>query len=174
MSNEQINLLIGAGQLSIAVLLWFGLDMKAIREKIPAAPRSRPSVLILILLLGGLGFSIYGYVRAYRADCKKYPSTELETVANKEFWNEEVVVDGKRFDHCKFTNVKLLFHGTAPTSFIAPTWTGIPIIETDNQPAMAGMTFGRMQCDIAKHLNMDCSTAQMWSKGPDGTIVPVQ
>ena len=68
MSNEQWGLAIGAGQLILAILLWAGLDMKTIRDKWPSLQQGKfgTSKLILVLLIGGLAFSGYGFYLANR------------------------------------------------------------------------------------------------------------
>jgi hypothetical protein len=60
-----------------------------------------------------------------------------ETVSRQQFTNESVDVDGKRFYDCTFRNVKLSFHGKAPSEFLGPcTFTGDIVLSTDSGAAM--------------------------------------
>jgi hypothetical protein len=70
MSNEQINILIGTGQFLLALLIFFGLDAKWIKRLI--GQMDRKSKWPILLILGGLTFSGYGY---YRTMQPVYPAT---------------------------------------------------------------------------------------------------
>lgn len=59
MTSENLNLLIGAGQLLFALLLFLGIDRKFVVERIPNI-RIR-SAWLLVLIFGGLAFSGYGF-----------------------------------------------------------------------------------------------------------------
>lgn len=60
-----------------------------------------------------------------------------ETVSRRQFANESVDIDGKRFYDCTFRNVKLSFHGKAPSEFLGPcTFTGDIVLSTDSGAAM--------------------------------------
>ncbi len=66
MSTDQWSLVIGGGQLLVALLIWAGLDMKAIRKLWPDVKEMNlsRSKLILVLILGGLVFSGYGFFQS--------------------------------------------------------------------------------------------------------------
>jgi hypothetical protein len=63
MSSERINLLIGAGQLLFALLLWLGLDVAGLKK---LSPMIHTSTLVGIFLIGGLAFSAYGFYRTFK------------------------------------------------------------------------------------------------------------
>ncbi len=63
MSNERINLLIGAGQLLLGFLLWLGLDVAGLKKN---SPMIHTSTLIVFLLIGGLAFSAFGFYRTFK------------------------------------------------------------------------------------------------------------
>jgi len=77
----------------------------------------------------------------------------METVYGHTYRNETVDIDGKNFDHCKFDNVTLRYHGAAPMKFASSDFTGKLFLVTDNDAAAAyaqltetfrrsGVTFG--------------------------------
>ena len=63
MSSERINILIGAGQLLLALLLWFGLNVAGLKK---ISPVIHTSTIIGTLLIGGLAFSAYGFYRTFK------------------------------------------------------------------------------------------------------------
>jgi len=67
---------------------------------------------------------------------------KTETISYKDFFNETIVIDNKIFDHCKFNNVQLMYHGLGNVTFIEPTWVGKNYARTDNQ---AAKVFGQLQ-----------------------------
>ena len=68
-------------------------------------------------------------------DYRKWSSDKIETISRRSYFNETVEIDGKQFDHCEFTNVKLLYHGLANTTFIESKFSGSMVLQTDNQAA---------------------------------------
>jgi len=114
MSNEQVNILIGAGQLLLAVLLFFGVDATFLRKIMPI--NAHP-VIIGTLLIGGLVFSGYGFYRTlHKSSTKDWNKqrTRLEAVVSKIFINQEVQLDGKAFQDCTFSGVTFVFKGKHP------------------------------------------------------------
>jgi hypothetical protein len=69
--------------------------------------------------------------RAY--DYTKWQSDKNETISRRNYLNETVEIDGKLFDHCKFTNVTLMYHGLGATTFLEPQFVGSVALRTDNQ-----------------------------------------
>jgi len=66
-----------------------------------------------------------------------FKNPQWETVSRRQFMNEQVDIDGKRFYDCAFQNVQLRFHGTAPSEFVSGcTFTGSLRLSTDNGAAM--------------------------------------
>ena len=69
------------------------------------------------------------------ADYRKWQSDKRETISWKTFTNETVEIDGTLFDNCTFENVTLMFHGTAPPTFLKTTFKGTNLLTTDNKSA---------------------------------------
>jgi hypothetical protein len=68
---------------------------------------------------------------------KAFRNPKWETVTRREFMNEQVDIDGKRFWDCSFLNITLAFHGTAPAEFMgACKFGGNLRLVTDSPPAM--------------------------------------
>jgi hypothetical protein len=61
---------------------------------------------------------------------------QLEVIYGRSYRNEEVTVDGKKFDHCNFENITFFYHGTAPWAFIESKFITSPntkyYLRTDN------------------------------------------
>ena len=55
------------------------------------------------------------------------------------YQNETVEIDGKTFDHCRFTNVTFYYHGLADTTFLEAKLEGSIGFQTDNQSAMGAL-----------------------------------
>jgi hypothetical protein len=89
-----------------------------------------------MLLMGILTLATWGAVAAVflsTPDVNHWKSDKLETVYAKTYVNETVVIDGTKFDHCTFQNVKLLFHGTAPSEFVGAKFlSGSVYLGSDN------------------------------------------
>ena len=89
-----------------------------------------PVAWIGIGLLTALVLSaIYALAMKVRDPWKSY---RLETVSNKKFVNERVVIDGKRFVQCHFENVTIVFNGKAPYDFFRVTSSGENYLESNN------------------------------------------
>jgi len=65
----------------------------------------------------------------------RFVNPRWETVSDRDFLNEGIAIDGKKFYKCTFANTRLLFHGSAPTEFIDCEVSGTVILETDNEAA---------------------------------------
>lgn len=67
-------------------------------------------------------------------------STALERVVGKTFINQVVEIDNKAFEHCKFVNARIMFHGLGPCKFEKCDFgAGVLLIDTDNAAAMCMM-----------------------------------
>jgi hypothetical protein len=71
-----------------------------------------------------------------------------EIIAQRQFLNEQIVLDGKRFERCRFQNVSFLFHGSAATEFIECAIEGGTVLKSDDQ-AIIG--FGNLQALFQSH-----------------------
>src|SRR5260370_33072612 len=99
MSNEELGLIIGGGQLLFAFLLWLGWDMKGIRERFPKLPQGRRPKLLLILIVGGFLFTGYGFYQNHVKSLVvhfKQPYSFIE-IRDRTFENEAVMLDGYRY-----------------------------------------------------------------------------
>jgi hypothetical protein len=61
----------------------------------------------------------------------------LEPVQRMVFTNQEVVIDGKMFEQCTFTNATLTYNGTGLWSFIGCQFHGSVMAQTLHKPAKA-------------------------------------
>jgi hypothetical protein len=93
--------------------------------------------LVAAIILFALSFASSGvgfYLLAHRSGMpdESWLSQKQETIYARSYQNETVELDGKNFDHCHFSNVKLNFHGRAPFSFIQSDFNGEIWFGTDN------------------------------------------
>ena len=89
----------------------------------------------IILFFLSMGFSIFGLYRCRqsRLSVSEYPvQTPLEVIVGKKYINESLEVDGKRFEHCDFTNVTFMYHGLAEYSIVEDSFHGSLQLITDN------------------------------------------
>ncbi len=66
--------------------------------------------------------------------------TRLERVFSHHYLNESVVVDGKLFDRCTFTNVTFVHKGTGRFAFAPENQFGGTIAVTTDVPSLASMS----------------------------------
>jgi hypothetical protein len=92
---------------------------------------------LVLVVLWHTGWLRFG--RPTATDLTRFQSDQIETISNKRFTNEVVVIDGKSFYQCSFHNVTLLFHGVARYDFVLPAFTGSLNLESDNQAVLAFM-----------------------------------
>jgi hypothetical protein len=120
-----------------AGLTWFGITPSSIKM-----PVNRWLFLMVILWIGSLVFSLYGFYKLSEpanaqtenhlsaADWNAY---KLVAVNGKHFRNQKVVLDGKFFSHCTFENVTFEYNGTAPASMTNNIIAGTRILTSTNQ-----------------------------------------
>jgi hypothetical protein len=100
--------------------------------------------LIPIGIAGGLiiaWFAFKLYPESKMHDYRTWPSNVNETISRKTYRNESVEIDGKTFDHCHFSNVTFVYHGTAGSTFLESEFLGKNYIKTDNQAAVGLQKF---------------------------------
>jgi hypothetical protein len=77
--------------------------------------------------------SIYS---VWRADYD-VPLDQMEHVRHRNFLNETVEIDGRDFEDCTFTNVKLMMHGKKSGAFHHGTFYGTVALTTDTDALFA-------------------------------------
>jgi hypothetical protein len=99
--------------------------------------------ILLMLAAGACAVLFYlGKRFDHREDSKEddldsFRNPVWETVSRRQFTNEQVDIDGKRFWDCTFKSVTLAFHGHAPAEFMgACTFSGNLRLMTDAPAAM--------------------------------------
>ncbi len=90
--------------------------------------------LVGIAICAGLVVSLVSVYFSYTKDCAKLPPPiNLENIYGRAYKNEEVQLDGKKFDHCTFENVTFVFEGKALYSFDGVRFIGNPPhVRSDN------------------------------------------
>jgi len=113
-----------------SILVWQGFNRPTINWPILGA------ICFVVL---GLGFAAILNFRTARIRSQPKPPTadafhnpHWETVSNKEFLNETVELDGKRFYRSNFVNARFMYHGTAPYEFLECGIGSSVIVSTDN------------------------------------------
>ena len=71
-------------------------------------------------------FVDHGYRFAFDA------TRPLEEVRGKEYRNDSVTIDGKRFIDCSFDNVTVVYNGTAKSEFVDTVPRGEIVLKSDN------------------------------------------
>ena len=134
------------------------LNILSVAVAYVAAPEaSRPLILKAVAIfvsVAAAGTYIAISVLLLRQKKKAVPTSREETlnafqnprweaITGYRFSNQSVDLDGKSFRDCSFTNVTLMYHGTAPTEFAnGCTFDGSVSVDTRN-PAL--ITFSRLQ-----------------------------
>jgi hypothetical protein len=118
----------------LALLGLLGVDWKLVWGRLskPAKPSRRRELFLLVAVMGSLVMSITGWYRTEHPNVDTWKFPQQQTIYAKSFVNETVELDGKIFDHCHFENVKLLYHGLGPVSFIQADFKGQAWVGSDN------------------------------------------
>jgi hypothetical protein len=128
--------LVNWGTVALWLFSLFGWVTALYRGKPLTGPLSFLSSrqLLVVAICVGLGLSSFSLYLSYTKNCKKWPSTKLETVYGRAYRNEEVKLDGKKFDHCTFENVTFRLEGEALYSFNDSHLVGgtLPQVRTRN------------------------------------------
>jgi hypothetical protein len=129
-----------------AILVGWAFNSLGWLEKIPILRDKRLPLSTGLICGIVLSLSVWLLLREGMAetkyDSRKWQSDKNEVMSRKSYLNETVEIDGKTFDHCSFTNVTLMYHGTASTSFLDSTFQGSLALRTDN---VAAKGFGFLQ-----------------------------
>ena len=129
------------------------------RERTAFARSSTTALCILIFVV-----SVALVTWMYSIDRGTYRDATKETFTGRTFENEAVHLDGRRFGHCTFNNVTLIYHGKARVDLINSKFSGGIIMQTDN-PAV--MTFVAMKDQLS---GIPGTTVR--ASGPSTTIWP--
>jgi hypothetical protein len=125
-----------------------------------------------VLLISGASLSVLVYlviafliVRRPKGERRKtileaFRNPNWETVSGREFKNESVDLDGKRFVNCTFKHVTLAFHGKGPVEFLTGCNFGSGLILSTDYPPAAHYArlihiFGSLPNTVAKHVDVD-------------------
>ena len=132
---------VGIAQALLALLMWLGLDFKALRHRMPSLASSR-SKRIQLSIIGSILWSGYSLVEAKRSSYlvtdwlgrderwKAYPKKKVE---GRTFLQETVPLDGFEYVNCTFNQVTFLINATAPYEFAGNTVVNGPVhIKTEN------------------------------------------
>jgi hypothetical protein len=126
---------------------------------------------LLIIAFGLSAFSIYLWTRKANPLHWTMTQDQEEVIYGKTFRNETIEIDGKKFDHCRFENVTLIYHALAPADFVEATWSGNVYINTDNDAAKGFIMLTEQMRQTMAHLpNMKFGVASL---DKNGNIVPL-
>jgi hypothetical protein len=142
------------------------------RAKTASVQLFAPRLLGLVLVIGFLlaALSIYLAWQKPPQMALKWTKTQADEqlVYGQSFRNESVEIDGKKFDHCKFENVTIVFHALAPADFLECQWTGAIYLKTDNDGAKGFM----MLMEQMRH-TPGLSMFKVGSVDNKGNIMPI-
>ncbi len=119
--------------------LWLGTVWPMVTKKtLPEwlAERQMPRMTAILRLVGTgvLTIAVISVFIITRVDSGRYDADQkLERIIRHTFTNTTVELDGKSFEDCRFENVTLMFHGTAPFALINVTLAGSIKTATDNK-----------------------------------------
>ena len=113
-----------------AVAAFFGVDWKFITKQVAVPPSELRQVMAALLAV--VSFVLSGMAwRIARRHRRLGPIRK--TIYGRKYANEKVPIDGIRFDHCHFENVRLFFRGLAAAEFVQVTVGGGVAFESDNE-----------------------------------------
>lgn len=116
----------------LAVLGLLGMDWEVVRGRIMIPKFNKRHWLFLALIAASLLMSGIGWYKSTHRDERRWATEKQETVYGRTFENETVDLDGRKFDHCTFKNVRMRFQGRAPTDFVYCQFQGKVALDTNN------------------------------------------
>jgi len=138
-----ITSLVNWGTVGLWLFALAGIIVKLYRGKHIPKPLAFLSSrqLLVVAVSVGLALSITSLYLSYTKNCKRWPSTKMETIYGRAFRDEEVKLDGKKFDHCTFENVSFRFNGVAIYSFNDSHFVSgtLPQFRSDNDIVMGSL-----------------------------------
>src|SRR5439155_26021747 len=162
----------------VQILLALGLGdaLKVLlATHIPSMPNIWLTPIWLIssgLLLASMAWMVPKLARTrQRCDLTKWQLTEQKTVYGHLYLNEKVEIDGKIFDHCRFSNVTLVSHGLGPVEFKESHFNGDLGLLTDN---MANKAFILLVTVLQRQLAQSGKQLRLMGMDEHGNLVPLQ
>jgi hypothetical protein len=145
MEKDDLYFAVGTALSLVALVITIlGTDWKAVRGKLKMPQVRKRDWVIAGFLALSLCFSITGWYKETHRDLLKWTMQQgqEEEIYQKTFRNEEVVLDGKRFDHCTFDNVTFVYHATKPVDYIEANFVpnGKIFLRSDNDSVKGFMT----------------------------------
>ncbi len=113
-----------------AIAAFFGVDWKFITNQVAVPPSDLRQGMAALLAVVSFALSGIAWSRARR---RRKLGPISKTIYGQKYANEKVPIDGTRFDHCHFENVRLFFRGLARAEFLEITTAGTVGLETDNE-----------------------------------------
>lgn len=110
---------------------WLG--ERQIKEAAAIAVSPRWWFIMLFALLGAAILSPLVEQRGFPPAVPNFANDfKLTVISHQKFYNERVVLDGKSFEDCEFTNVTFVYNGTAPIGLKHNNMNGTILFATDN------------------------------------------
>ena len=141
-----------AGVLQQALANWLGVAMGAVIGGLVAwwgkhsASWSWPAIVVVGIVVFAASLFIYDKLAGWKSASGQLTSKEWsiykkESVLNKTFRNERVVLDGKSFSGCTFQNVTFEYNGTAPFDLVKNNIYGSYILDSKNDEILLLLRF---------------------------------
>jgi hypothetical protein len=111
-------------------------------------------VIALGVLAAGLLGGRYGGLPGWR-----YPY-EPERIVGKKFSNERVVLDGRSFFDCEFSNVTLVYNGTTPIQLRGNRLRGVIRYDSDNPAVVATILMLNAMREFRPDFKLDLPAAR--------------
>jgi hypothetical protein len=103
------------------------------------APKLIGLLLVISFVLSAI--AIYGAWRKNDPLHWTMRQDQEQVIYGQIYRNQDVEIDGKRFDHCKFENVTFIYHALAPCDLLVCEISGSVLIKTDNDAAKGILKF---------------------------------
>lgn len=113
----------------LTILTWaaVGYDIYERNHGLETGPSDAPPPMVR---LSDKQLRIFNHLQAVEYDWDAFP---YEYVVAQQFVNTDVLLDGRDFSNCTFTNVNFVYEGTAPFRFNGqPTLVGNNRVSTDS------------------------------------------
>jgi len=97
---------------------------------------------LIFLIVSIIGFCISRFFPQKGKNAKEIPKTEWlkmskTPIVGKTFTNQRILLDGYSYNNCRFTNVTLVYNGTAPFDLANNTFDGLLLVSSDGPEIMA-------------------------------------
>ncbi len=163
---------IGSAIGGVCAMAMLGMTLwPSIKSRLDTKHQSQPQNVKIIstFLLISFALSAIAIYGAWKGpDYTKWPSEKQEEVYGKSFLNEAVELDGKIFDHCRFTGVTFIYRGTGAVTFKDSPLSGVLAFKTNNQAVR-----GWIQLSALFNMSFS-STVQMFTEDDNGNLTPIK